>query len=240
MLAVFLLACDFAAATKVVGIDSGAPDSGAGDADADTDSDADSDADADADGDADADADSGNPFERDDDGDGVTENDGDCDDTDPDRHPGASDACNGIDDDCDDELDEDASTGDAYEPNDTAAADLGSLDDDPDMAVTAVLINDDDVDRFSFSLVDDTFDFFTVTATLSNIPTDANYRFTLNRLSSAGGLSTGEMDEVFGSGTLTLSFGDTSFQDDGGEYELVVESIGGADCSRSYLLGIKQ
>ena len=225
-----LLACDFSAATKVTG---DSADSGWSDADTDTDGDTDADTDADTD----TDTDTTDPFEIDDDGDGFSETDGDCDDEDRTVFPGAEDVCNGVDDDCDDEVDEDASP-DAWEPNDDDAADLGNLDDDPELSAVGSLAGDDDVDRFAFSFTDSAWSLFEVTATLDDIPDHATYRFTLNRLSSDGDLPAEEIDQVFGTGSLTLSMSDVSFQEDGGTYELVVEAIAGADCGRSYLLAV--
>lgn len=226
-----LLACDFSAATKI--IDDSAVQESAADSDSTQDSGA-----TEETGDP---TDSGtlNPYEVDDDKDGTSENDGDCDDADPAIHPNATDSCDGIDNDCDGDTDEDGGIDD-FEPNDTDAADLGSLESNPSMAISAILQNNQDVDRFQFTIVDDLTDFFTVTATLSNIPSGANWTFTLNRLRSDGKASLGRMDSVSGDGTLTLSFGDDLLQDDGGDYELVVESNAGADCSLTYLLGIKQ
>jgi hypothetical protein len=233
MLLLLGLACDFSASTSIVGLDTGA------DTGTDTDTDA---GDTDPGGDTDtAPDDSGDPdpYAVDDDGDGASEYDGDCDDEDATIHPGATDVCNTEDDDCDGDIDEDAAP-DAYEPNDDVAVDIGDLAEDPERSVVATLSGEADVDRYRFTLTDDTFDFFTVTMTLSGIPDDATWRFTLNRLASDGDLALGEVDRVFGTDSLELTLDDVSLQDDGGTYELVVESIAGADCGRTYLLAVQK
>lgn len=226
----WMLACSFEAASKVVPTDTA--DTAAEDGDTGNDTEP---------GDTGADTvDPPDPSDVDDDEDGYTENDGDCDDDNEDVNPGVDDDCDGVDSDCDGDIDEDATTADAYEPNDTSPYDLGSLEDPTTRSLSAVLVNDEDVDRFQFSIVDDVLDFFTVTATLANIPADATFRFTLNRLRSDGDAAIGQVDQVFGTSTLTLSFGDEALVEDGGDYELVVEAIAGADCGRSYLLEVGQ
>ncbi|MDP2310330.1 MAG: MopE-related protein [Pseudomonadota bacterium] len=236
------LACDFSAASKVVGedtaLDGGADDTA--DIDGDTsgrDSGETHTGDTDT-GDTDTE-DTGppDPLRVDDDGDGWSEAQGDCDDADLTVHPDAVDVCNAIDDDCDDDIDEDADP-DGYEPNDTSAVTVGSLDDDPELSAVATISGEVDVDRYSFSFSDSSWSLFTVSMTLSGIPDDATWRFTLNRLSSEGDLPAEEVDQVFGSGSLSMTLSDVVLQDDGGTYELVVESISGADCGRSYLLAV--
>jgi hypothetical protein len=232
MLVLLALACDFSAATGVVSEDT-APAGDTGDTAADGAETAGDTAPDDTDsGDTDPD-----PYAVDDDADGASELDGDCDDSDPTVRPGVPDVCNGVDDDCDDTRDEDA-TPDGYEPNDTSAASIGDLDDDPELTAVASLAGDGDVDRFSFSFADSSFSLFTVTASLSGIPDDATFRFTLNRLASDGDLPAEEMAQVFGTGTLSLTIEDEVWTEDGGTYELVVEAIAGADCGRTYLVAV--
>jgi len=179
------------------------------------------------------------PDDVDDDGDGYTENQGDCDDTDRTTHPETLDGCDGVDNDCDGAIDDDAPA-DAYEPNDTTPYNLGSLEVDPEVSLAAWLNNDDDVDRFQFTIVDDTWDFFTLHVDVSDIPADANYLVSFNRLRSDGDAPVGEIDSTFASGTASFEYGDTSGYEDGGDYEVVIESLGGASCAHSYLLAVSQ
>ena len=176
------------------------------------------------------------PETVDDDGDGYSEIDGDCDDENPEIAPGLNDGCNQIDDDCDDEVDEDAWAEDTNEPNDDEAIVLGDIGVDKSYSVSGILHNDDDVDKFRFNLEDD-LNYFTITASLSNIPEDATYLLTLERIESDGSDPVGHVVQVFGSGTIELSFEDSfDFTDQGGTYEFWVEAIAGADCATTYLL----
>jgi len=190
--------------------------------------------------------DTGIDLDRDDDGDGFTENEGDCDDSNADVRPDRTDECNGIDDDCDGQADEDAALDDAYEPNDTNASDLGELVEGTPLSVTAILYNDEDVDRYGFyiddlTLEDWSWEVFTVTVNLSGIPDTATYLLTVERLTSdTGEVETGEVDSQFGSGSITIEIEDTSGVDDSGFFELRVEGVEGADCSSAYLLSVER
>jgi hypothetical protein len=223
-----LLACDFSAATTVKESDTGSV----------TTEDSDSRPSGD-DTDSPPESQPPDPEDVDDDGDGTTENQGDCNDSDPSIHPGVEDQCDEVDEDCDGDVDEDGGI-DEFEPNDVNAHDFGSLETDKERTVTAILQNDADVDRYQFTIVDDLLDFFTVTATLSNVPSGANWRFSLVRLRSDANAPLGEVSSETGGPTITLTMSDDILQDEGGDYELVVESLGGADCSRSYLLSVEQ
>ena len=194
-----------------------------------------------SDSDPPVDSDTPDPEDLDDDGDGYSENDGDCDDSDRGVHPGAHDACDGVDEDCDGQIDEDSASDDPYEPNDDNPTWLGALEDNDSHEIVATLHNDIDDDRYSFYVDDSwTWDEFPVTVTLSNIPSDATYKLTLNRLESDGGEKpVGEVDETFGTGTLTLVLEDETGPDDGGTYEIVVGAVANADCGRTYLLTVQ-
>lgn len=232
MLYGILLACSFDAATKVTnpwGSDSAAIDSNGVVDDSSTTNDSSPITD---------DSDPIDPEQVDDDGDGWTEAMGDCNDSDPNLHPELSDVCDGQDDDCDGLIDEDGGI-DAYEPNDDLPWNLGSLEDTPEMSLTAILADDGDVDRYKFSIVDDYLDFFTVTATLSNIPSGATFRLVIERLDDVG-QGVEEMGHSDSSSTATVSFDDDPLGDESGDYALVVYSLGGASCDRSYLLGVSQ
>ncbi len=231
MLLLYALACDFSAATGVEIADTGSGDTAEPSDDTAPDTD-----DTDDPGDTD-DTEPPDPLEIDDDGDGWSEMDGDCADDDLTVHPDAADVCNAVDDDCDDDVDEDAPP-DGYEPNDVTAVSIGGLDDDPELTAVATISGEIDVDRYAFSFSDGSFSLFTVTMTLTGIPDDATWRFTLNRLSSDGDLPAEQIEQVFGSDSLSLTLEDEVFREDGGTYELVVESISGADCGRSYLVAV--
>ncbi len=234
---VALAACHFSAATKIIGADSApAVDSGVATTDsADTDTDADSSAPVDSG----SDTASALPANIDDDGDGYTENQGDCNDADPAVHPDITDGCDGVDTDCDGVTDEDAPD-DAYEPNDTTPYNLGSLEDDPTKSLTANLKNDDDVDRYQFTIVDSVFDFFAVKINVSDIPADATYIITLNRLRSDADTPLGQVQQIFATGTGAIEYDDTSNYEDGGDYEIVIQAAAGASCEHDYLLAVSQ
>lgn len=234
-----LFSCDFSASTTIIGDTS--PYDTADNGDTDADADTDSDTDADTDSAIDTAPDTGDllPADIDDDSDGYTENQGDCDDADRAIHPESTDGCDGVDTDCDGMVDDDA-PGDAYEPDDTTPYNLGSLEVDPEVSLAAWLSNDDDVDRYQFTIVDDAFDFFTLNIEISGIPNDATYLVSFNRLRSDGDADIGQIDQTFATGTASFSYGDTSAYEDGGDYEVVVESLAGASCTHTYLLAVSQ
>jgi hypothetical protein len=224
-----LLACGFTAATKVDSADTAVPDTGLGGDDGADDGGSD-DGGSDGGGDDGGDED---PNDVDDDQDGLTENEGDCDDTDPSIRPGQVDGCDGIDNDCDGDTDEDAADSDPREPDDLDPNDLGALTDDPEHAIEASLTDNDDVDRYTFSLEDGGLSLFHVDVGLSNIPDDATYRLVVSNT------STGEvMYDESGSGSLAASFDDRIFNDESGTWEATISARGGADCARRYLLSI--
>lgn len=191
-------------------------------------------------GDSDLPQDTGepDPWKVDDDGDGWSEEDGDCDDNNSAVHPEAPDICDDLDNDCDGDFNEDSVREDPFEPNDVTPVNLGDLG-DGDMSASGLLHNDDDQDRFQFYVEDHWLsDRFPVAISLSNLPSGATYRLTLNRLRSDGSESLGQVDQVFGSGSLSLGLEDVLGDENGGDYEVVVEAIAGADCGLRYLLSI--
>jgi hypothetical protein len=173
------------------------------------------------------------PFERDDDGDGFSENQGDCDDSDPAIHPERPDECNGLDDDCDGVLEEDARGDDIYEPNDDRWFSLGSLDEAGSLAITGILHNDDDQDRFSFTMDDPWYSSFGFEVRLSDIPEHAIYRLQLGKLTDDGGLE--GLQTVYGGGELSLRAEGEAGVDDAGSYGVIIDAVGGADCGSAYL-----
>jgi hypothetical protein len=173
------------------------------------------------------------------DGDGWTVDEGDCDDSDDRIYPDAEDDCDELDEDCDDIVDEDARYDDDYEPNDdlSDAVYLGNMDDTPEINLAGFLHNEGDVDRFFFYVDDDTFDFFTITIRLKNIPSSATYRMTFNRLD---GSSEQELDSDYSSDEIVFQLEDVWGSEETGDYELVIEAESPPDCSRSYELSLLQ
>jgi hypothetical protein len=209
-----LLACDFGASTKVLGVDTSA--SGSSGDESDT-----------------GDSDEIDPEEVDDDEDGYSEAAGDCDDTDDTIHPGATDVCNGVDEDCDDLVDEDAAEDDAYEPNDTVDFPLGEMDSSLDIEVSAFLHDEDDVDRFSFSIDDGFFTSNRVRITLSEIGADFTFKLAVTTL--PGGQTVDEKINTVDS-EVSITIEDGIFGDDSSEYRVRVSTLGGADCNEPYRL----
>ena len=170
----------------------------------------------------------------DNDGDGYTENEGDCDDASATVNPDAIDGCDGTDEDCDGVLDEDAADDDEYEPNDTSAHDLGSVNHSPVQAIQGLLHNDDDVDRFAFSFKDTWSLDFTLSISLGSIPSGADYRLTVENRTTGETLFDGA-----GDGNLSASMTEVLVDDQTADFEIIIASEGGADCNRTYLLTLE-
>ena len=223
-LLLIMFACNFGAATKVTGADTGGfiaadgPSDGGGEDPADS---------------GEPPEDETDPADLDDDRDGYTENQGDCDDDDEDIAPDMTDTCNGIDDNCDGVVDEDAADEDTYEPNDLVDYGLGALEDS--FEVTAFIDSEDDVDRFSFVYSDSTFDVDGLTVTMSGFTGDITYKLKVVNVDSGE-----ELFEDFNTaGDDSIEFElDGGWGSDSGEYRVVVSSLGGSSCMDPYRLEI--
>ena len=172
------------------------------------------------------------------DGDGYTTDD--CDPLDPAVHPGAADTtCDGVDVDCNGEVD-DAFAGDPYEPNDSAAADLGDLGDGGHAFAWGYLFPAADTDRYAFAATDGDWSWFDVEVWLYDVPADADYRLEL-RWVDGGGVDHGVVAEADDNGAGELEYVDyagSSGRDDSGRYEVVVTSTAGAGCAAPYTLQV--
>ena len=139
-----------------------------------------------------------------------------------------------MDEDCDGQFDEDAVDDDDYEPNDSQPADLGSINDENVQAIQGALHNNDDVDRFRFSFEDTWSLDFTLTISLSSIPSDADYRLRVENL------STGEiLVNDAGNGGLSGSMTEDWLEDQSADFEVTISADSGADCDRNYLLTVE-
>ena len=190
-------------------------------------------------GDGPSDRDDSAPWWEDDpddaDGDGFSAADGDCDDADPAVHPGvASDGCDGRDEDCDGAIDEDFA-GDAFEPNDAAATELGAMDTEDEILVWGYLHPHSDVDRYAVEVEDDDWSWFSLEAWLYDVPSDADYSLAIEW---TGHGTVAEADDYGLGGSECADWGGTAFEDDSGRYEIVVRSTSGAGCGFPYTLQI--
>ncbi len=175
------------------------------------------------------------PQTTDDDGDGYSEEEGDCDDGAATVYPGAGDGCGGGDEDCDGDIDEDAWSEDDYEPNDTSPSPMGSINSDTVQAIQAALHNDADIDRYTFSFDDSIWSWsFVLSVTLSSIPEGAEYQLQVEHLDSGEVIFVGS-----GEDSLAMEITEDLWNDQGGDYEVVVSAVSGADCARRYLLTLE-
>jgi hypothetical protein len=174
------------------------------------------------------------------DGDGYSVADGDCDDGRASVHPGrSSDPCDGLDNDCDGTVDEDAE-GDGWEPNDAQGPSLGSMVDGDELLLFPTMGSGDDVDRFRVQLDDDDFSWFSLEAWVyppQGVDLSVEIRW-VEDLHGADQGSVASADAAGPGGMECADWGGDPWYDDGGSYELVVRSSGGASCSTPYTLQI--
>ncbi len=175
------------------------------------------------------------------DGDGHDTCAGDCDDTNAAIFDGADDDCDEWDNDCDGEINEDSAANDAYEPNDTAAYDLGDMT-DQSVAIESYIHTYGDEDRYRFAMADNWFDDFYIDAQLTVVPGTLDLILELVRVEDPDGNHLGQSLETSdggGSGEPEAVYvGGDFWGDDTGVYELIVTAPTGFDCTASYTLNI--
>jgi hypothetical protein len=175
------------------------------------------------------------------DSDGHTTCDGDCDDHEAAIFPEAEDVCDGFDNDCDGEVNEDTpAADDAYEPNDTAGADLGDLT-SSQQTVEGYISLPDDEDRFRFDVDDNWLVNFYVDASLTSVPASVDLRLDLLLIQDADGNYVGatvDSSDTGGAGEGESVFLDGTWDDDGGLYEVAVIGSAGTSCETPFVLVI--
>ncbi len=172
------------------------------------------------------------------DADGWSAADGDCDDLDDTVHPEATDGCDDRDDDCDGQVD-DAFAGDAWEPNDEQASDLGTLAEEEHRLVLGYLFGEDDVDRYEVEVIDDDWTWFSLEAWIYGVPEDADYALEIWWVEDESGQDRGMVasaDEVGDGGYEVADWGGDVWEDVSGSYEIRVLSTRGAGCRAPYEL----
>lgn len=172
------------------------------------------------------------------DADEWTAEEGDCDDLDSAVNPGATDTCDGRDSDCDGEVDEDFD-GDAWEPNDAQASDLGGLEEEEHRLVFGNVFGDADVDRFDVRVDDDDWTWFSLEAWLYGVPADADYALEIRWVEDGDGQDRGIVATADASGDggyEVADWGGDATEDVSGRYEISVWSTSGSGCASPYTL----
>ena len=171
-------------------------------------------------------------LDPDEDGDGYV--DDDCDNTNPDINPDAFDDCDGVDNDCDGEIDEDAIWD---EDGEAPIYDLGEVSGGDIVAISGLLYPEYDTDTFRFTIQDGLFGWFFIDALIDTVSTNADVSLSLVRLRD-GDLGIYEevvqVDEAGHGESEFVSYSGRAFWDDSGTYQLVVQTVSGADCEAPY------
>ena len=174
----------------------------------------------------------GAPMDDDWDGDGYTESD--CNDADPFVNPGEFDFCDGIDNDCDGRLDEDAIWD---EDEDFPIYDLGEVYGGDMVEISGLLYPEYDTDIFRFTIHDGLFGWFFIDALLDTVSEHADVSLALVRLrEDALGIyeEVIEVDSYGPGGGEFVTYSGQAFHDDSGTYQLIVQTLSGADCEAPY------
>ncbi len=175
------------------------------------------------------------------DGDGFTVGQGDCNDGRADVHPGiAWDGCDGRDSDCDGEVDQD-DTGDAWEPNDTVASNLGDLTQVVETLIFGTVPSPADVDRFLFYVEDGSASWFDIEVWIYGVPPSADFALSLEWVEDVAGQYQGVVDSRDSAGKGGSEFVEYSglpTLDETGWYEVQLQSSVGGDCRAPYWLQI--
>ncbi len=166
------------------------------------------------------------------DGDGYS--DMDCNDEDPFVNPGEYDLCDGIDNDCDGQMDEDAIWD---EDEDFPIYDLGEVYGGDVVSISGLLYPEYDTDIYRFSIQDGLFGWFFIDALLDSVSEFADVSLALVRLREGELGIYEEVIEVdsYGHGESEfVSYPGQAFHDDSGTYQLIVQTLSGADCEAPY------
>ena len=131
---------------------------------------------------------------------------------------------------------------DAYEPNDTEPTDFGDRDGSEFETSGAYLYPSTDTDIYRFYVVDGGWDWFSVSATVTDVPETVDLAVSLLFVEDSDGESHGEVDssdDLGLGGDEEVSIDESWFiADKTGWYEVVVTSTDGSSCSQPYTLTI--